>query len=125
VTGQPGLILVADDDPDIVALVSAVLRRAGFDVVEASDGAEALELLRTRRPQLAVLDISMPKLDGMEVLRFMRAEPESSAVPVVLLSARAQEADVRDGYAQGASKYVRKPFSPRELVAVVRELLGF
>ena len=124
-TGQPGLILVADDDPDIVALVSAVLRRAGFDVVEASDGAEALELLRTRRPQLAVLDISMPKLDGMEVLRFMRAEPESSAVPVVLLSARAQEADVRDGYAQGASKYVRKPFSPRELVAVVRELLGF
>jgi DNA-binding response OmpR family regulator len=125
VTGQPGLILVADDDPDIVALVSAVLRRAGFDVVEASDGAEALELLRTRRPQLAVLDISMPKLDGMEVLQFMRAEPESSAVPVVLLSARAQEADVRDGYAQGASKYVRKPFSPRELVAVVRELLGF
>jgi DNA-binding response OmpR family regulator len=125
VTGQPGLILVADDDPDIVALVSAVLRRAVFDVVEASDGAEALELLRTRRPQLAVLDISMPKLDGMEVLRFMRAEPESSAVPVVLLSARAQEADVRDGYAQGASKYVRKPFSPRELVAVVRELLGF
>jgi DNA-binding response OmpR family regulator len=125
VTGQPGLILVADDDPDIVALVSAVLRRAGFEVVEASDGAEALELLRTRRPQLAVLDISMPKLDGMEVLRFMRAEPESSAVPVVLLSARAQEADVRDGYAQGASKYVRKPFSPRELVAVVRELLGF
>jgi DNA-binding response OmpR family regulator len=125
VNGQPGLILVADDDPDIVALVSAVLRRAGFEVVEASDGAEALELLRTRRPQLAVLDISMPKLDGMEVLRFMRAEPESSAVPVVLLSARAQEADVRDGYAQGASKYVRKPFSPRELVAVVRELLGF
>jgi len=125
VTVQPGLILVADDDPDIVALVSAVLRRAGFDVVEASDGAEALELLRTRRPQLAVLDISMPKLDGLEVLRLMRAEPESSGLPVVLLSARAQEADVRDGYAQGASKYVRKPFSPRELVAVVRELLAF
>jgi DNA-binding response OmpR family regulator len=125
VTGQPGLILVADDDPDIVALVSAVLRRAGFDVVEASDGAEALELLRTRRPQLAVLDISMPKLDGIEVLRCVRAEPENSGLPVVLLSARAQEADVRDGYAQGASKYVRKPFSPRELVAVVRELLGF
>jgi CheY-like chemotaxis protein len=124
VTVDPGLILVADDDPDIVTLVSAVLRRAGFEVVEASDGAEALELVRTRRPQLTVLDISMPKLDGLEVLRFIRAEPESAGLPVVLLSARAQEADVRDGYAQGASKYVRKPFSPRELVDVVLELLG-
>jgi CheY-like chemotaxis protein len=124
VTVQPGLILVADDDPDIVTLVSAVLRRAGFEVVEASDGVEALELVRTKRPQLTVLDISMPKLDGLEVLRFIRAEPESAGLPVVLLSARAQEADVRDGYAQGASKYVRKPFSPRELVDVVLELLG-
>ena len=120
---RTALIVVADDDPDIVALVRAVLTRAGFDVVGAPDGAEALELVRTRHPQLVVLDVAMPKLDGKEVLRLLRAEPETAELPVVLLSARVQETDVRDGYAQGASKYVRKPFSPRELVDVVRELL--
>ena len=116
-------VLVADDDEDIVALVSAVLSKAGFEVSRAADGAEALELLRTRRFQLAVLDVSMPELDGIEVLRFVRADPETAELPVILLSARAQENDVRSGYAEGASKYVRKPFSPRELVGVVRELL--
>jgi DNA-binding response OmpR family regulator len=124
VTGRPALVVVADDDRDIVALVRAILSKAGFDVVEASDGVEALDLVRARRPQLAVLDISMPKLDGLAVLRSVREDPELADLPVILLSARAQEADVRDGYAQGASKYVRKPFSPRELVGVVNDLIG-
>jgi len=121
---RPALIVVADDEPDIVALVRAILSKAGFEVAAAFDGVEALELVRTRRPQLAVLDVSMPKLDGLAVLQSVRTDPEIGDLPVILLSARAQEADVRNGYAQGASKYVRKPFSPRELVAVVRDLIG-
>jgi two-component system response regulator MtrA len=123
-TDERPLVLVADDDEDIVALVSAVLSRAGFDIVQASDGAQALELVRTQRVRLAVLDVSMPELDGMEVLRFVRADPQTADLPVILLSARAQETDVRVGYAEGASKYVRKPFSPRELVVIVRELVA-
>ena len=117
------LIVVADDDADIVTLVSSVLSKAGFEVAQASNGADALELLRSRSPSLAVLDVSMPALDGLEVLRFARSDPETADLPVILLSARAQEADVRNGYAEGASRYMRKPFSPRELVAAVRELL--
>jgi len=123
VTGEGPRVLVADDDEDIVVLVSAVLSKAGFEVSQASDGAKALELLRTQRFRLAVLDVSMPELDGIEVLRFVRADPKTADLPVILLSARAQETDVRAGYSDGASKYVRKPFSPRELVGVVRELL--
>ena len=117
------LIVVADDDPDIVMLVSAVLSKSGFEVASATNGTDALELVRTRGPDLAVLDISMPHLDGIEVLKFVRSNPETAELPVILLSARAQEADVKNGYAVGASKYMRKPFSPSELVAVVRELL--
>jgi CheY-like chemotaxis protein len=79
--------------------------------------------VRAHRPQLVVLDIAMPELDGMEVLRLVRADPETADLPVILLSARAQEADVRLGYAEGASKYVRKPFSPRELATIARELV--
>ena len=117
------LIVVADDDPDIVMLVSGLLAKNGFEVARATNGTDALELVRTRHPDLAVLDISMPNLDGLEVLRFVRSDPETAKLPVILLSARAQEADVKNGYAIGASKYMRKPFSPRELVAAVRDLL--
>jgi DNA-binding response OmpR family regulator len=123
VTRAAPLIVVADDDPDIVMLVSAVLSKSGFEVARATNGTDALELVRTRGPDLAVLDISMPNLDGIEVLKFVRSNPETAELPVILLSARAQEADVKNGYAVGASKYMRKPFSPSELVAVVRELL--
>jgi two-component system response regulator MtrA len=118
------LVLVADDDVDILALVKAILERAGHEVMTAGDGAQALALVRERRPDLAVLDFAMPKMDGLEVLRRLRADDESSDLPVVLLSARAQEADVALGFATGASAYVRKPFSPRELADRVAELLG-
>jgi len=123
VTGGAPLIVVADDDPDIMLLVSSVLSKNGFEIVRATNGADALELVRSRRPDLAVLDISMPTLDGLDVLRAVRSDPETADLPVILLSARAQEADVKNGYAAGASKYVKKPFSPRELVTAVRELL--
>jgi len=121
-TGQRR-ILVADDDADILALVKAVLERSGHEVVAVTDGAEALASLRMQRPDLAVLDITMPNVDGLEVLRRLRADVETSSLPVVLLSAQAQEADVVEGFATGASAYVKKPFSPRELAARVAELL--
>jgi len=124
VTDERPLVLVADDDEDIVALVSAVLSRAGFDVIQASDGARALELVRTKRFRLAVLDVSMPELDGIEVLRFVRADPDLADLPVILLSAQAQEADVRRAFDLGASAYVKKPFSPSELASRVDALLG-
>lgn len=117
------LILVADDDADILALVKAVLERSGHEVVAVADGAEALASVRMQRPDLAVLDITMPNVDGLEVLRRLRADVATSSLPVVLLSAQAQEADVKQGFATGATAYVKKPFSPRELVARVAELL--
>jgi DNA-binding response OmpR family regulator len=117
------LVLIADDDEDILALVKTIVERQGHEVMAARDGAEALALVVQRRPDLAVLDISMPELDGLEVLRRLRAESHTRDVPVVLLSARAQEADVVLGFGTGADAYVRKPFSPRELADHVAQLL--
>jgi DNA-binding response OmpR family regulator len=117
------LVLVAEDDEDILLLVTTRLRRDGFEVVAARDGNEALAFAREQRPQVAVLDIGMPGLDGLEVLARLRADDELRDVRVVLLTAKAQESDVRRGYAAGADAYVRKPFSPAELSARVRELV--
>lgn len=121
-TASP-LVLIADDDADILSLVRAVLERAGNEVISVGDGLQALASVTERKPDLAVLDISMPELDGLEVLRRLRADSATSSLPVVLLSARAQEADVKLGFELGASAYVKKPFSPRELADRVAELL--
>jgi len=118
------LILVADDDADILALVTTILERSGHEVMAARDGAEAVAVAQQRRPDLVVLDVAMPELDGLEVLQRLRADAGTRDVPVVLLSAQAQEAAVTLGFATGADAYVRKPFSPRELVDRVAELLG-
>lgn len=120
---QRPLAVVADDEADILMLVDAVLRNAGFDVVGARTGTQALAEIRALRPQLVVLDLSMPELDGLEVLRRVRADSELARTPVVILTARVQEADVALGYAEGASKYVRKPFKPAELAALAKELV--
>jgi DNA-binding response OmpR family regulator len=122
-TDDRPLVVVAEDDEDILMLVRASLSGAGYEVAVARDGAAALALLLDRRPAAAVLDIAMPELDGLEVLTRARAEPATAELPIVLLSARAQESDVARGYELGASRYVRKPFSPRDLVAVVDELV--
>jgi two-component system, OmpR family, response regulator MtrA len=116
-------VLVADDDEDILALVTAVLERSGCEVIAVHDGAQALETVRAANPDLVVLDISMPELDGLEVLRLFRADVATQDLPVILLSAQAQEADVELGYATGANAYVKKPFSPRDLAERVAELL--
>jgi DNA-binding response OmpR family regulator len=117
------MILVADDDDDILLLVTTRLRRDGLEVVSASRGDDALALAREIRPALAVLDIGMPGLDGLEVLEQIRRDESLSGTRVLLLTAKAQESDVRRGYDAGADAYVKKPFSPAELSARVRELL--
>jgi DNA-binding response OmpR family regulator len=118
------LVLVADDDEDILLLVTTRLKRDGFEIVQASNGDQALAVARERRPDLAVLDIGMPGLDGIEVLEQIRADGDLRAMKVLLLTAKAQESDVRRGFDAGADGYVKKPFSPADLSARVRELLS-
>ena len=121
--GRP-LVLVADDDPDILALVSFRLARAGYEVVEASDGEQALQAAVERRPDLAILDVMMPKLTGYDVTRRIREDEATRRMPVILLTARVQEADVAQGFETGADDYLKKPFSPQELRARVQAILG-
>ena len=122
--GARKLVLVADDDPDILDLVTFRLDRAGYEVVQARDGQEALDAALERTPDLCVLDVMMPRLDGYEVTRRLREETATKAVPIILLTARAQEADVQRGFESGATDYVKKPFSPQELRARVEALLA-
>jgi DNA-binding response OmpR family regulator len=121
--GRP-VVLVADDDHDILALVSFRLERAGFDVVAAQDGEEALRLAVEHAPDLAILDVMMPKLDGYEVTTRLRQNDSTRRLPVILLTARVQEADIARGFEAGADDYVKKPFSPQELGARVQAILG-
>ncbi len=118
------LVLVADDDDDILLLITTRLRRDGFEVIQARDGDEALDLALERRPAIAVLDVGMPGLDGLEVVRAIRADDATRGMRVVLLTAKAQESDVRRGFDAGADLYVKKPFSPADLSAKVREIAG-
>jgi DNA-binding response OmpR family regulator len=120
--GTP-LVLVADDEEDIRALVAFRLQRAGYDVITAADGEEALTLATTRLPDLIVLDMMMPKATGLEVTRSLRAQDATKDIPVIILTARAQEADVASGFEAGADDYVKKPFSPKDLQLRVQALL--
>jgi DNA-binding response OmpR family regulator len=124
VSHSPPLVLVADDDPDILDLVRYRLERSGYAVATASDGAEAVRLAGELGPALAVVDVMMPSLNGFEVTRRLREAPETARIPVILLTAKAQEADVQQGFDAGADDYIRKPFSPRELSARVQAVLG-
>jgi DNA-binding response OmpR family regulator len=118
------LVVCADDDEDILSLVTLRLERAGYEVAKAIDGDQALETVRARRPALAILDVMMPKRTGYEVLAEVRADPKLANLKVILLSARVQEADVERGFDAGADAYLAKPFKAPELVAKVQELLG-
>ena len=117
------LVLVADDEEDIRALVAFRLDRAGYDVITAADGEEALALATTRLPDLVVLDMMMPKANGLEVTRSLRGLDATKDIPVILLTARAQEADVASGFEAGVDDYVKKPFSPKDLQLRVQALL--
>jgi DNA-binding response OmpR family regulator len=116
-------ILVVDDEADICDLVSYNLGREGFRVVEEHDGKAALDRVFKAAPDLLILDLLLPKMSGLEVLRAIRNEPRTRALPIILLTARATEMDKLVGFERGADDYLTKPFSPKELVARVRALL--
>jgi DNA-binding response OmpR family regulator len=116
------LVLVADDDEDILQLVAFRLEKAGYRILTASDGEQALQIAMDEHPDLAVLDVMMPRLTGLEVTQRLRAE--GKRMPIVLLTARVQEADIARGFEAGADDYIKKPFSPQELRARVQAILG-
>ena len=117
-------ILVADDDVDIRELVEFKLTTMGHDIVAVGDGAAAIDACRAEKPDLAVLDVMMPGVSGLDAIREIRADANLSDLPVILLTARAQESDVETGFDSGADDYITKPFSPRELAARVDALLA-
>jgi two-component system phosphate regulon response regulator PhoB len=121
--GRP-LVLVADDDPDILSLVALRLERSGFEVIVARDGEQAVAAALERAPDIALLDVMMPKLDGYQVTEWLRGNQATRHMPVILLTARVQEADIARGIAAGADDYVRKPFSTQELQDRVQAALG-
>jgi DNA-binding response OmpR family regulator len=116
-------IVVADDDVDIRELVEFKLSTLGHDVVAVADGAAAVDACRAQRPDLVVLDVMMPGVSGLDAIRAIRADPSLADLPVILLTARAQESDVETGFDSGADDYITKPFSPRELASRVQALL--
>ena len=116
-------ILIADDDPQVVELVHAYLEKEGFAVVIAADGETALERVARDRPDLVVLDIMLPKLDGWAVCRHLREDPDTRTIPIVMLTSRGEEMDRVLGLELGADDYVTKPFSPRELMARIKAVL--
>lgn len=117
-------VVIADDDPDIRRLVEMTVTNAGCDVTVASDGEEALERVRESKPDLVILDVLMPRMDGWEVARALKSDPATAEVPVMFLTSRGQEHDVLEGFDSGAVDYMVKPFSPRELQVRVRAVLA-
>jgi DNA-binding response OmpR family regulator len=123
VSGRP-LVLVADDDPDILNLVALRLERDGYEVVRATDGQLALDQALDRSPDLALIDVSMPRLDGYQVTERLRANESTRQMPIILLTARVQDADVARGVEAGADGYVKKPFSTDQLRSRIQAVLG-
>ena len=117
--GSTPLVLVADDDPDILKLVSLQLGKAGYAVVTATDGREALEAVQERRPDAAIVDMRMPEIDGLELIRRIRADEQSRGMLVIALSARVREANIAEGLEAGADEYMEKPFSGEKLLQLV------
>src|SRR4030081_2955822 len=121
---QTPLILVADDSRTILTMVASRLERSGYEVLTSANGEDALRLAEERLPALVILDVEMPKLDGLEGTRRLRANDLTREIPIVLLTARDEEAHLAEGYAAGANAYITKPFSPQELEVRVEEMLG-
>lgn len=117
-------VLVVEDDPDILALVAHKLRGAGHTVLEAIDGEAGLAAVRAERPELVVLDWMLPRASGIEVLETVRADADLAGTRVLMLTAKAQEADLERAFAAGADEYLQKPFSTRELVLRAQALLA-
>ena len=117
-------VLLADDDPGLRRLIGTTLGTEDFDLLQANDGEQALQIARQQHPELVLLDVNMPKLDGFEVCRHLKSEPETSGIKVVMLTARSEEVDRARGREAGADDYFTKPFSPVQLLNKVYALLG-
>ncbi|GAC1595865.1 MAG: hypothetical protein NVS3B21_19280 [Acidimicrobiales bacterium] len=121
---MPPTILVVDDDPVIQRLLAVNFEMEGYRVVTAGDGIEGLDRVADDRPDLILLDVMMPRMDGIAVVRRLKADPATAAIPVILLSAKAQSTDISGGLDAGADDYVTKPFDPLELLDKVEVLIG-
>jgi twitching motility two-component system response regulator PilH len=117
-------VLVVDDNEDNVRIVSTILLARGFEVRIARDGKAALDSIRQQRPDLVLLDVMMPGLDGMQVLDHIKGDPHTAGIPVVMVTARTEDRDVLDGYRYGADYYVTKPFTSRQLLYAISLVLG-
>ena len=117
-------VLVVDDEPFILRSLTYVLKREGFDVVEARDGIEAIEVARRERPDLVFLDVMMPRMNGFDVLAEIKGEPTLSHARVILLTAKGQDSDREQGFKLGCEDYLTKPFSPMRIVELARSFLG-
>ncbi|HIE52413.1 MAG TPA: response regulator transcription factor [Armatimonadetes bacterium] len=119
---QKKKILAVDDEKHIVRLIQINLERAGYDVVTAYDGLEALKKVEEEQPDLIVLDVMMPQLDGFETLKRLKANPATAEIPVIMLTAKSQDADVFRGWQAGVDCYLTKPFNPMELLSFVKRI---
>ena len=117
-------ILVVDDEPDALELLAFKLKEAGFEPIFANDGARAIQAAREKHPALIVLDLMLPEINGLDVCKILRRDPETAMIPILMLTARAAEMDRVVGLELGADDYVTKPFSPRELVLRIKKLLA-
>jgi len=117
-------VLIVDDNDDNLRIMREVLSSRGFDVRVAPDGPSALRLLEERRPDVILLDVMMPEMDGMEVLDRIKANPEHATIPVILVTAKSQDEDLLAGYKSGADYYITKPFTPKQLVYGIGLVLG-
>jgi DNA-binding response OmpR family regulator len=124
VTAAKRRVLLADDDPGLRRLIGTTLGTEDFDLLQAVDGEQALEIARAQRPELVLLDVNMPKMDGFQVCRSLKSSPETSGIKVVMLTARNADADRARGREAGADDYFIKPFSPVQLLNKVYALLG-
>ena len=117
-------ILIVDDEPNIVISLEFLMKREGFETEVAADGEAALEALARDRPDLVVLDVMLPRMNGFEVCRQIRSNPDSRDLKILMLTAKGRETEVARGLGLGADAYVTKPFSPKDLVAQIKRLLG-
>jgi CheY-like chemotaxis protein len=116
-------VIVADDEPSVRLLVNATIGTDNYNIVEASDGDEAWSLIQKHRPQLVLLDVRMPRRTGLDILRAIKADPKLTATRVILMTASAQQSDIAAGLTAGADFYLTKPFSPRDLLSKLDEVL--
>jgi len=117
-------ILTCDDEKHIVRLIQVNLERSGYEVIAAYNGAECLEAVKAETPDLIILDVMMPEMTGFEVLEKLKADPTTENIPVIMLTARAQDADVLRGWQSGVETYLTKPFNPMELIAFVKRIFA-